>query len=49
MIFENPQEGRAALLAAPLFKLTPKNISNIAEIGTPEGVINSVGPYVTGA
>lgn len=48
MIFDNVDEGRAAVLAAPLFKLTPKRVASITEIGTPEGVIFSIGPYITG-
>ncbi|GMH43661.1 hypothetical protein BSKO_11583 [Bryopsis sp. KO-2023] len=48
VIFENAEEGRAALLASPLFKLTPRKVNNISDIGTPEGIIFSIGPYITG-
>lgn len=48
VIFENADEGRAALLASPLFKLTPRKVQSISDIGSPEGVIFSIGPYITG-
>lgn len=48
VIFENAEEGRAALLASPLFKLTPRKVKSITDIGDPQGIIFSIGPYITG-
>eukprot|EP01023_Acetabularia_acetabulum_P018109 TRINITY_DN1915_c0_g1_i1.p1 TRINITY_DN1915_c0_g1~~TRINITY_DN1915_c0_g1_i1.p1 ORF type:complete len:286 (-),score=42.17 TRINITY_DN1915_c0_g1_i1:252-1109(-) len=48
VIFGNPDEGKVQVIVSPLRKLTNKANARIEEIGTPEGLINSLGPYVTG-
>jgi hypothetical protein len=47
VIFSGP-EGRCQVIAGPLDKLTPKANAKLSDIGTPEQLIYSVGPYITG-
>ena len=39
---------RCQVIAGPLDKLTPKANAKLSDIGTPEQLIYSVGPYITG-
>eukprot|EP00884_Botryococcus_braunii_P009120 jgi/Botrbrau1/18209/Bobra.53_1s0068.1 len=48
VIFEDPKEGRATLIVSPLRKLTPKANARLDDIGTVDGIIESLGPYITG-
>lgn len=47
VIFEGPS-GKCQVIAGPLDKLTPKPDTPLSTIGTPDKVIYSVGPYITG-
>jgi len=48
VIFEDVDRGRIALLVSPLRKLTNQSEARIEDIGPPEGIIQSVGSYITG-
>lgn len=37
------------LIVSPLRKLTPKVNARLDDIGTVDGIIESLGPYITGA
>eukprot|EP00873_Tetraselmis_striata_P026458 jgi/Tetstr1/446722/TSEL_034210.t1 len=41
-------EGRAQVIISPLVRLINKSNASLSEIGPPEGLINSFGPYITG-
>ncbi|VFQ61549.1 unnamed protein product [Cuscuta campestris] len=46
--FENEKQGKVQVVASPLVRLTNKPNATIEDIGTPEKVIASLGPFVTG-
>lgn len=48
VVFNDEKEGRVSVLASPLFKLTNKAEAKMEEVGTPEGVLQSIGSYITG-
>ena len=48
VIFSNPREGRCEIIVAPLERLTPRKNPKIEEIGDTQGVLNSIGQFLTG-
>ncbi|KAE8692394.1 PsbP domain-containing protein 6 [Hibiscus syriacus] len=46
--FEDEKQGKVQVVASPLIRLTNKPNASIEEIGDPEKVIASLGPFVTG-
>lgn len=48
VIFSNAREGRAEVIVSPLERLTPKARATIEEVGTPQGVLESIGQFLTG-
>uniref|UniRef100_A0A7N0TIC7 PsbP C-terminal domain-containing protein n=1 Tax=Kalanchoe fedtschenkoi TaxID=63787 RepID=A0A7N0TIC7_KALFE len=46
--FENEKQGKVQVVASPLIRLTNKPNATIEEIGDPEKLIASLGPFVTG-
>lgn len=46
--FEDENQGKVQVIASPLVRLTNKPNASIEEIGSPEKVISSLGPFVTG-
>lgn len=48
MKFENEKQGKVQVVASPLIRLTNKPNATIEDIGEPEKVIASLGPFVTG-
>jgi hypothetical protein len=48
VIFENEAEGRAAVIVAPLVRLTPRKGVAIEDVGDPAGLLTSLGPFITG-
>uniref|UniRef100_A0A0F7GYC6 Photosystem II reaction center PsbP family protein n=1 Tax=Melianthus villosus TaxID=377280 RepID=A0A0F7GYC6_9ROSI len=46
--FEDDKQGKIQVVASPLIRLTNKPNATIEEIGTPEKLIASLGPFVTG-
>lgn len=46
--FEDEKQGKVQVVASPLIRLTNKPNATIEDIGTPEKVIASLGPFVTG-
>lgn len=46
--FEDEKQGKIQVVASPLIRLTNKPNATIEEIGSPEKVIASLGPFVTG-
>uniref|UniRef100_A0A0F7GXE5 Photosystem II reaction center PsbP family protein n=1 Tax=Francoa sonchifolia TaxID=23250 RepID=A0A0F7GXE5_9ROSI len=46
--FEDEKQGKIQVVASPLIRLTNKPNATIEEIGTPEKLIASLGPFVTG-
>ncbi|KAB1222980.1 PsbP domain-containing protein 6, chloroplastic [Morella rubra] len=46
--FEDEKQGKVQVVASPLIRLTNKPNSSIEQIGSPEKVIASLGPFVTG-
>uniref|UniRef100_A0A0F7CYL9 Photosystem II reaction center PsbP family protein n=1 Tax=Cypripedium formosanum TaxID=53042 RepID=A0A0F7CYL9_9ASPA len=46
--FEDEKQGKVQVVASPLIRLTNKPNASIEDIGTPEKVITSLGPFVTG-
>ncbi|KAG6411090.1 hypothetical protein SASPL_129164 [Salvia splendens] len=46
--FEDEKQGKIQVVASPLIRLTNKPNATIEDIGTPEKVIASLGPFVTG-
>lgn len=47
--FEDERQGKVQVVAAPLIRLTNKPNATIEDIGSPEKVIASLGPFVTGS
>ncbi|GBF96037.1 hypothetical protein Rsub_08852 [Raphidocelis subcapitata] len=48
VIFEGEAEGKAQVILAPLVRLTNRKGVKIEDIGPPEGIITSLGPFITG-
>ncbi|WIA18137.1 hypothetical protein OEZ85_009613 [Tetradesmus obliquus] len=48
VIFESSTEGRIAVIVSPLVKLTRQKDARIEDVGTPQGILNSLGSYITG-
>mmetsp|Transcript_1656 Transcript_1656/g.4763 ORF Transcript_1656/g.4763 Transcript_1656/m.4763 type:complete len:276 (-) Transcript_1656:1838-2665(-) len=48
VIFSSPANGRAQVIISPLVRLINKSDAPLEEIGPPEGLINSFGPYISG-
>lgn len=46
--FEDEKQGKVQVVASPLIRLTNKPNATIQDIGTPEKLIASLGPFVTG-
>lgn len=46
--FEDENQGKVQVVASPLVRLTNKPKASIEEIGSPEKLIASLGPFVTG-
>ncbi|KAJ4905108.1 hypothetical protein Rs2_19059 [Raphanus sativus] len=46
--FENEKQGKVQVVASPLIRLTNKPNATIEDLGEPERVIASLGPFVTG-
>lgn len=46
--FEDEKQGKIQVVASPLIRLTNKPHATIEDIGSPEKVIASLGPFVTG-
>ncbi|KAL8167798.1 hypothetical protein V2J09_009297 [Rumex salicifolius] len=46
--FEDAKQGKVQIVASPLIRLTNKPNATIADIGTPDRVIASLGAFVTG-
>lgn len=46
--FEDEKQGKVQVVASPLIRLSNKPNATIEEIGSPEKVIASLGPFVTG-
>ncbi|KAK9156597.1 hypothetical protein Scep_003171 [Stephania cephalantha] len=46
--FEDESQGKVQVVASPLIRLTNKPNAKIEDIGSPEKVIASLGPFVTG-
>ncbi|KAL8235736.1 hypothetical protein R6Q59_016817 [Mikania micrantha] len=46
--FEDEKQGKVQVVASPLIRLTNKPNATLEDIGTPEKVIGSLGPFVTG-
>nr|AJS13463.1 PPD6 [Erycina pusilla] len=47
--FEDEKQGKVQVVASPLIRLTNKPNATIEDIGSPEKVIASLGPFVTGS
>ena len=48
VIFESPTDGKVVVIVSPLVRLTNKAKVSIEDIGTPEGLLVSLGPFITG-
>lgn len=46
--FEDEKQGKVQVVASPLIRLTNKPNASIQDIGNPEKLIASLGPFVTG-
>ena len=46
--FEDEKQGKVQVVASPLIRLTNKPNATIEDIGSPEKLIASLGPFVTG-
>lgn len=46
--FESEKDGKVQVVASPLIRLTNKPNATIEDIGSPDKVIASLGPFVTG-
>ncbi len=47
-IWESKTEGFCQLVVSPIYRLVSKSNANVRDLGTPEGVIESLGAFVTG-
>lgn len=47
-VFADDTDGKVQVIVSPLVRLTNKPSAKITEIGTPEGVLESLGPFITG-
>jgi hypothetical protein len=48
VIFESPADGKVAVIVSPLVRLTNKAEAKIEDVGSPEGLLVSLGPFITG-
>mmetsp|Transcript_5289 Transcript_5289/g.12887 ORF Transcript_5289/g.12887 Transcript_5289/m.12887 type:complete len:273 (+) Transcript_5289:86-904(+) len=48
VIFSSPEDGKCQVTISPLVRLINKPNAKLEEIGSPESLINSIGPYITG-
>lgn len=48
VVFADPTEGKAVVIVAPLVRLTNKAGATLPDIGTPEGIVESIGAFITG-
>eukprot|EP00877_Chromochloris_zofingiensis_P014811 jgi/Chrzof1/9584/Cz04g08120.t1_PPD6[v5.2] len=48
VIFESEREGRLQVIVSPLVRLTNKAGAKLEDIGTPAGVLTSLGAFITG-
>lgn len=48
VVFTSPSKGRIVVIVSPLVKLTRKKGATIEDIGTPQGLLQSLGSYITG-
>ena len=48
MIFVSPLQGKVSVIISPLIKVTRLVNPQVDEVGTPEKLIESFGPYITG-
>lgn len=48
VIFTDPAEGKVQVIVSPLVRLTNASNPPLEEVGTPEGLLNSLGSYITG-
>ncbi|KAK1428919.1 hypothetical protein QVD17_17759 [Tagetes erecta] len=46
--FEDEKQGKVQVVASPLIRLTNKPNATLEDIGSPEKIIGSLGPFVTG-
>lgn len=46
--FEDDRQGKVQVVASPLIRLTNRPNATIEDIGSPEKLIASLGPFVTG-
>jgi hypothetical protein len=46
--FEDDKQGKVQVVASPLIRLTNRPNATIEDIGSPEKLISSLGPFVTG-
>lgn len=49
VIFGADAEGKASVVVSPLVRLTNKKDAKIEDIGKPEDVLASIGPFITGS
>ena len=47
-IFQEDKEGWCQLVVSPLFRLVSKANATVRDVGPPEGVVESVGNFITG-
>jgi hypothetical protein len=48
VIFESEATGRLQVIVSPLVRLTNRAEAAIQDIGPPEGLLTSLGPFITG-
>lgn len=48
VIFQSGKQGKVSVIISPLTKVTRLVNPNITDVGTPEQLITSFGPYITG-
>jgi hypothetical protein len=48
VIFADDSEGKASVIVSPLVRLTNVKGAKLEDIGDPQGVITSLGPFITG-
>lgn len=47
-LWESADEGTATLVVSPLYRLVSKSKATLKDLGPPEQVIESIGPFITG-
>ena len=48
VVFGDDAEGKASVIVAPLVRFTNKKDAKIEDIGSPEGILGSIGAFITG-